>query len=110
MGAIVYETGGLLIDNGWLRLLGSGHDRLTRTLPSWNHERSAGYLLVGGDVIGGFFAINGGALGPDPSKLYYWAPEYGARADQTAEIIRLSVAASSANCSVLSLRTNSRRA
>ena len=31
MGAIVYETGGLLIDHGWLRILGSGHDRLPRS-------------------------------------------------------------------------------
>lgn len=24
MGAVVYETGGILIDRGWLRILGSG--------------------------------------------------------------------------------------
>ena len=24
MGAVIYETGGILIDNGWLRILGSG--------------------------------------------------------------------------------------
>ena len=24
MGAIIYETGGILIDNGWIRILGSG--------------------------------------------------------------------------------------
>ena len=33
MGAIAYETGGILIDGGWLRLLGSGHPKLPRTLP-----------------------------------------------------------------------------
>ena len=27
MGAIVYESGGLLIDHGWLRILGCGHER-----------------------------------------------------------------------------------
>ena len=32
MGAIVYETGGILIDRGWLRILGSGHPRLPRAL------------------------------------------------------------------------------
>src|SRR5687767_12930937 len=36
LGAVVYETGGLLIDHGWLRVLGSGHPRLPRTLPGWN--------------------------------------------------------------------------
>jgi hypothetical protein len=28
MGAIIYSTGGLLVDNGWIRILGSGSDRL----------------------------------------------------------------------------------
>jgi len=75
MGAIVYETGGLLIDGGWLRVLGSGHARLTRTLPGWNVGRSDGFLLVADDAIGGFFAINGGALGDDVKNLYYFAPD-----------------------------------
>jgi hypothetical protein len=33
MGAIVYETGGILIDHGWLRFLGSGNSKLNRSLP-----------------------------------------------------------------------------
>jgi hypothetical protein len=40
MGAVIYETGGLLVDHGWLRLLGSGHSRLPRSLPGWNGGRS----------------------------------------------------------------------
>ena len=40
LGAIVYETGGLLIDHGWLRVLGSGHPRLPRTLPGWNADKT----------------------------------------------------------------------
>lgn len=82
MGAIVYETGGLLIDHGWLRILGSGHERLPRSLPAWNEGRTMfsdgeppGYLLVADDVLGGFFAINGGSLGQDPGSMYYYAPE-----------------------------------
>jgi hypothetical protein len=75
MGAIVYETGGILVDGGWLRLLGSGHARLARTLPAWNAGRSDGFYLVADDVIGGFFAINGGALGGDVKNLYYFAPD-----------------------------------
>src|SRR4051812_31746432 len=62
MGAVVYETGGILVDGGWLRILGSGHPRLGRTLPAWNLGRGAGFYLVADDAIGGFFAINGGAL------------------------------------------------
>src|SRR5689334_17854253 len=75
MGAVVYETGGILIDNGWLRVLGSGHDRLTRTMPRWNEGRADGFYLVADDAVGGFFAINGGALGPDAKNLYYFAPD-----------------------------------
>ncbi len=42
MGALVYGSGGLLIDNGWLRIAGSGHPRLPRDPVSWTQrpERS----------------------------------------------------------------------
>jgi len=82
MGAVVYETGGLLIDRGWLRVLGSGHPRLPRTLPDWNRGRTwieadaaPPILLVGDDVIGGSFAINGGALPGAPGHVHYFAPD-----------------------------------
>jgi hypothetical protein len=75
MGAIAYETGGVMIDGGWLRLLGSGHPTLNRTLPGWNQKRSSGFYLVADDAVGGFFAINGGALGEDIRNMYYWAPD-----------------------------------
>ena len=82
MGAIVYETGGLLVDDGWIRLLGSGHPRLSRTLPQWNQGRSIvadeqvpAYLLVADDVLGGFFAINGGGLGVSLGDVFYFTPD-----------------------------------
>ena len=50
LGALAYDTGGLFIDNGWLRLLGSGHPRRRRTLPGWNAPRAQGYYLVGDDA------------------------------------------------------------
>jgi hypothetical protein len=75
MGAIAYETGGVLIDGGWLRFLGSGHSKLARTLPGWNQGRSSGFYLVADDAVGGFFAINGGAFGGDVKNMYYWAPD-----------------------------------
>lgn len=82
MGAIVYMTGGLLIDNGWIRILGSGSKKLKRSLPEWNKgkafsafgERSA-FLLIADDVIGGFFLLNGGGLGNDLGKIYYFSPD-----------------------------------
>ena len=36
MGAVAYETGGLLVDRGWLRILGAGCSRLPRGLADWN--------------------------------------------------------------------------
>lgn len=82
MGSIVYSTGGLLIDDGWIRILGSGNHRLPRTLPDWNKGKSfnqfgdrPSFLLVADDVIGGFFAINGGQFGKDAGKIYYLAPD-----------------------------------
>ncbi len=82
MGAVVYETGGILVDHGWLRLLGSGHPRLPRSLPEWNRGRtwtdprqSPPLLLVADDVVGGFFALNGGALPGGPGSTFYFAPD-----------------------------------
>jgi hypothetical protein len=75
MGAISYETGGVLVDHGWLRILGSGHKRLTRTLPGWNANRGQGFCLIADDAIGGFFAINAGRFGADVKKIYYFAPD-----------------------------------
>lgn len=75
LGAMAYETGGLLIDHGWLRVLGSGHGHLSRNLADWNEGRVQGALLVADDAVGGFFAINGGGLGADVGAMYYWAPD-----------------------------------
>lgn len=81
MGAVIYETGGLLIDRGWLRILGSGHPQLPRTLPAWNKGRTWSdgqvappILVVADDVVGGSFAINGGALDGPQGHVHYFAP------------------------------------
>ncbi|MCI0571310.1 MAG: DUF2625 domain-containing protein [Myxococcaceae bacterium] len=83
MGAVALESGGLLVDHGWLRILGSGHVRLSDDLATWNGLRGEGVrpvtapgaLVVAYDVLGGFFAINGGALpGPVP-HVFYLAPD-----------------------------------
>lgn len=82
MGAVVYMTGGLLIDNGWIRILGSGNPKLNRTLPDWNKGKSfkefgqaIPFLLIADDAIGGFFILNGGGLGKDLGKVYYFSPD-----------------------------------
>ncbi|MGI4886871.1 MAG: DUF2625 domain-containing protein [Janthinobacterium lividum] len=76
LGAIVYETGGILVDGGWLRILGSGSPALSRTLMGWNTGKQQGFLLVADDAMGGFYAINAGAFGQESlGKLYYFAPD-----------------------------------
>jgi len=78
LGAVAYETGGLFVDHGWVRVLGSGHTLLVRTLGGWNHHLEiplAQLLIVADDVIGGVFAVNAGAIGPTPGNVYYFAPD-----------------------------------
>lgn len=76
MGAITLHTAGILIDQGWVRILGAGgHSRFQRSLPGWNEGRSDGFYLVADDVLGGVFALNGGALGEDRGNIYCYAPD-----------------------------------
>lgn len=76
MGAIAHNAAGIFIDHGWLRVLGAGkHPRFERSLPEWNDGRSNRFYLIADDAVGGFFAINGGALGDDLGNVYYYAPD-----------------------------------
>ena len=82
MGTVVYETGGIIIDDGWLRILGSGSAKLPRGLGSWNLSRtqsepagSAPYYLFADDVAGGYFAINGGGLNGKVGNVFYLPPD-----------------------------------
>ncbi|WP_314367660.1 DUF2625 domain-containing protein [Neisseria cinerea] len=82
MGAVVYETGGIIIDDGWLRILGSGSAKLPRGLGSWNLGRTqsepagpAPYYLFADDVAGGYFAINGGGLNGKVGNVFYLPPD-----------------------------------
>lgn len=81
LGAVIYNSGGIMVDNGWLRILGSGSSRLNRSVSEWNRGKTIreygdkpAYLLVADDAVGGFFAINYGAFGEDLKHLYYLAP------------------------------------
>lgn len=86
LGCIAYETGGILFDQGWIKLLGSGNEHIYGDLLSWNGQSQpesessiitqplAKALVVAYDVVGGFFALNGGGLGEQPS-VYYFAPD-----------------------------------
>ena len=82
MGAIIYETGGILIDNGWLRILGSGSEKLDRGLAEWNYGKTfqnygeqPSFLLVADDILGGYFALNAGGIGNQIGEIYYLAQD-----------------------------------
>ncbi|OWA33614.1 hypothetical protein B9G55_19865 [Saccharibacillus sp. O16] len=84
LGAVVLNSGGLLIDRGWLKVLGSGHPDIEGDLLSWNGQGAAplalqvkpeGYVIVAYDLAGGFFAINNGAFHDHAPTVHYFAPD-----------------------------------
>ena len=75
MGAITYETGGISILNGWLRILGSGSTQIPRSISEWNEGRSSGFYLFADDAVGGFYALNGGFFGANMGSVFYWSPD-----------------------------------
>jgi hypothetical protein len=67
LGTIAYETGGISVADGVLRLLGSGGSRsLLRTAEVAGCPLDGSYpdlIVVADDVLGGLFALNGGRFG-----------------------------------------------
>ncbi|MFF3918542.1 DUF2625 domain-containing protein [Streptomyces sp. NPDC001852] len=88
LGAVVLHCGGLLVDDGWLRVFGSpargaahGVPGLARVNqfpetfdPAWRPETG---LVVAQDVLGGVFAVNGAAPvnAGQPGEVVYFAPD-----------------------------------
>ncbi|MFD3696280.1 DUF2625 family protein [Streptomyces sp. NPDC058646] len=91
LGAFVLHCGGLLVDDGWLRVYGSPAAANARDLPSlarvngfpdvvdpaWRAEAG---LVLAHDVLGGVFLLNGpapaGAGRPGaPGEVVYFAPD-----------------------------------
>lgn len=74
MGAVAFHTGGLLVDHGWLRVLGAGSAALPRSLDLWNavggSARFDRGVLIADDVLGGFFAWF-----REPRTVHYLAPD-----------------------------------
>jgi hypothetical protein len=78
LGAICHETGGILVDKGFLRMFGSGSTRLPRRICDWNAELGIEldrYIIVADDIVGGVFAIDGNELGRVPGRVHYFAPD-----------------------------------
>ncbi|MFF4389195.1 DUF2625 family protein [Streptomyces sp. NPDC001552] len=90
LGALVLNTGGLLLDDGWVRVFGGG-SAVDGGLPSLGQVngfppafdpawKPGTALVVGHDVVGGVFALNGhdpaasGRPGA-PGQMTYFAPD-----------------------------------
>lgn len=75
LGTLAWDTGGMLVDHGFIRVLGSGHPRLGSSFATWNRQ-SLGVLFVAFDAIGGMFVINDGGLsGVEVGHVAYFAPD-----------------------------------
>jgi hypothetical protein len=86
MGAIAYQSGGILVEDGWLRILGGGCHRLQANLLNWNGLTEGSTisplrispwpraLVVANDAVGGFFAINGGGIEGEVRNVCYFSP------------------------------------
>ncbi|MET9963514.1 DUF2625 family protein [Streptomyces sp. NPDC006326] len=91
LGAVVLHSGGVLVDDGWIRVFGSPHPDDPRGHPGlaqvngfpWSFEPEwtpITGLVVAHDVLGGVFAVNGpgpaGAGRPgEPGEVVYFAPD-----------------------------------
>ncbi|MBK7540968.1 MAG: DUF2625 family protein [Candidatus Competibacter sp.] len=83
LGTIIKFTDGILIKEKFLRLFGGNDSEWTDSIKKWNNipgqenidNIPSGCLFIGFDVVGGFFAINGGYFGQELGKVYYFAPD-----------------------------------
>ncbi|MBK7983408.1 MAG: DUF2625 family protein [Candidatus Competibacteraceae bacterium] len=83
LGTIIKFTNGILIKEKFLRLFGGNDSEWTDSIKKWNNipgqenidNIPSGCLFIGFDVVGGFFAINGGYFGQELGKVYYFAPD-----------------------------------
>ncbi len=80
LGALALNSGGMLADHGWVRLLGGGSEGLPDLAAANGLGPPGGsgpppWLTVGSDVLGGRFAVNGGGLPGQPGEVCYWGPD-----------------------------------
>ncbi len=79
MGTVVLETGGIFVDHRWVRFLGSGCERMHGNLLNWNITTDGPSLrdafIVAYDVLGGVFAMNGGAFPGTKGNIFYFSPK-----------------------------------
>ena len=76
-GTIIYKTGGVLINDGWLRILGGGSSKLS-PIHVWNHRltnRIDYQLIIAYDVLGGYFFIENKENDSASSVVFYFSPQ-----------------------------------
>lgn len=87
LGALALNTGGLLVDHGWLRVLGAGHS--SHGLAGLdeangldgNPQEPPPSFVVGHDAIGGRFEVNGADPASmnrpgEPGEICYLGPQF----------------------------------
>ncbi|MCE0537686.1 DUF2625 domain-containing protein [Kineosporia rhizophila] len=76
LGAVMLHTGAILIDHGWLRVLGSGYEGRRGPLPDVVSAAapSTGSVTVAHDVLGGHFVWRQSAP-ESPPTVHYYAPD-----------------------------------
>lgn len=81
LGVVAYETEGIVLDHGWITLLGAGGDSTYGSLTSWNGVSEQpwvdvleGMMVVAYDAAGGFFGLDTGKYGRT-GHIYYFAPD-----------------------------------
>lgn len=81
LGAVALNTGGIVVDHGWLRILGGGDgdlpdlaqaNRLQEPCPG---RPAPAALVFAYDVLGGRYALNGGDLPGPRGEVCYWGPD-----------------------------------
>lgn len=85
LGAVIWHTGGILVDHGWLRILGSRSQHLQRDVLHWAahlgwwtaRDLPPRAPIVAEDVVGGLFALNWGQINPATgiNEIFYFAPD-----------------------------------
>ncbi|MDQ0769552.1 hypothetical protein QF031_002301 [Pseudarthrobacter defluvii] len=81
LGAIASNCGALVVDHGWVRILGAGAKGMediatANALGDPDHrEAPPGHLVIAYDVLGGVFAINHDDLPAEPGEVCYWRPD-----------------------------------
>lgn len=81
LGAIALNCGGLILEHGWLRILGAGAPGLEdlATANQLDNPQAAsqapGHLVIAYDILGGVFAINHHDIAAPVGEVCYWGPD-----------------------------------